>query len=83
MTIAKRPLPSLRFCIYEQPGRKKFVMALIPQTTPRGKVLPGLWAMPGGRIENTETIIERCKAAKWHHEITGKDGGRRRGRRPS
>lgn len=78
MSNAKRPLPSLRFAIYERAGRKGFVMALIPQTTPRGKVLPNLWAMPGGGIENTETLIERCKRCQWHYEITGSDDSTKR-----
>lgn len=77
MTIAKLPLPSLRFVIYAKPH----TVRLIPQTTPRGRVLPGLWALPGGRIENTDMIVERCKQHGWRCEIVGNDGSAKRGRR--
>lgn len=77
MTIAKRPLPSLRFVIYARPH----TIRLIPQTTPKGKVLPGLWAIPGGGIENTEDVIARCAAKCWRFEIIGHDGSTKRGRR--
>ncbi len=85
MTTAKRPLPSLRFTIYYlRPSMvPQLIMRLIPQTTPRGKVLPNLWALPGGRIENTEQLIERCKAHDWRYQITGSDGAAKRGRRPT
>lgn len=76
MTDAKRPLPSLRLVIYARPH----TIRLIPQTTPKGRVLPGLWAIPGGGISNTQQVSDRCKLHGWRWEIIGHDGSRRRGR---
>lgn len=78
MTDKKRPLPSLRFVIYLPDHR---VMRLIPQTTPKGIVIPGLWALPGGRIKTTDWLKACCKREGWRFEITGSDGSRKRGRR--
>ncbi len=78
MTIAKRPLPSLRMVI--RPLAGDWVVKLIPQTTPRGKVLPDLWAMPGGQIWSTEKIKSHCAQKLMRCEIVGDDGSRRRGR---
>lgn len=76
MTDAKRPLPSLRFVIYAKPH----TIRLIPQTTPKGRVLPDLWAIPGGRIESTANVVKTCVLFGWRYEITGDNGVRRRGR---
>ena len=78
MTDKKRPLPSLRFVIMLGGGQQ---MRLIPQTTPKGVVIPGLWALPGKDIKTTDWLIGRCKREGWRFEITGSDGSRKRGRR--
>ena len=58
MTRPKRPLPSLRFVVlqgYEELYR------FIPQTTPKGRVLPDLWVLPGAEIRHTSELIDLCK----------------------
>ena len=75
MTLPKRPLPSLRFVIRVDANT---FYSMIPQTTPKGRVLPNLWAVPGERITSTDELIERCKRHGWTWKIIGDAGGRRR-----
>jgi hypothetical protein len=69
MTLPKRPLPSLRFVIYSRTG--VLMYRLIPQTTPKGRVIPDLWAIPGERIEHTTELAQLCKRNGWRHRIEG------------
>lgn len=70
MTDPKKPLPSLRFVIYT----RLQIFQLIPQTTPKGRVIPDVWAVPGDRLMHTNELKERCRANNWRWEITGDDG---------
>jgi hypothetical protein len=76
MTRAKRPLPTLRFVVIGRDG--KVLYRLIPQTTPKGNVLPDLWAMPGERIVNTADLAKRCRRYGWRYRIEGDTGSRRK-----
>lgn len=75
MTAPKRPLPSLRFVIMLGGGRQ---YRLIPATTPKGRVMQDLWAVPGDQIMHTNQLKARCKRNGWRYEIHGDDGDRRR-----
>src|SRR5690606_6854178 len=77
MTRPKRPLPSLRFVVLQ--GYKE-LYRFIPQTTPKGRVLPDLWAIPGAEIRHTSELIDLCMRRGWRWRIEG-DDGRRRSRR--
>ena len=74
MTRPKRPLPSLRFVVLQ--GYKE-LYRFIPQTTPKGRVLPDLWAIPGADIRHTSELIDLCKRRGWRWRIEGDDGRRR------
>ena len=79
MTTAKRPLPSLRFVISSRGGRgvaPGVLFRLIPHTDSKGRVTPDLWCLPGGQLESTDALIERCKRAGWSWERKGSDGRR-------
>lgn len=73
MTEPKRPLPSLRFVMHITRGQS---VALIPQTTPKGYVVPDIWALPGGKVETTDMLIKRCKKNRWRWEIVGESNRR-------
>lgn len=76
MTLPKRPLPSLRFIITSRGGTVLF--RLIPQTTPKGRVMQDLWAVPGDSIQHTSQLGERCKAQGWRWRIEGASAAPRR-----
>jgi hypothetical protein len=77
MTDAKRPLPTLRFVITVKKG---VIYHLIPQTTPKGRVITDVWAVPGDQLMHTNDLIARCKAQGWKYEIQGDIGNQRRNR---
>ena len=75
MTVAKRPLPSLRFVVFVSKMEK---YELIPQTTPKGRIIADVWAVPGDQLMHTNDLIARCKARGWKYEIQGDIGNQRR-----
>lgn len=75
MTLPKKPLPSLRFVLLDAKGNT--VMKLIPQTTEKGRVIEGRWAVPGQRMMTTYELTELCKKRGWLWRIVGDDGRKR------
>lgn len=71
MTRPKLPLPSLRFVILTSTGTE--IYQLIPATTPKGKVIADLWALPGNKMENTLGLKAMCRRNGWRHRIEGEE----------
>lgn len=69
MTRPKLPLPGLRFVVLTRTGTELY--RLIPQTTPKGRVMQDLWAVPGGRILNTDELKAVCRTSGWRYRIEG------------
>lgn len=68
MTRPKRPLPTLRFVIRDN---GKLLFRLIPITTPKGFVIPDLWAVPGCKTRRTDELMALCKKRGWRGSIEG------------
>lgn len=69
MTRPKLPLPSLRFVILTRTGTKLY--ELIPQTTPKGRVIADHWCLPGAAIKTTDELKAMCRLNGWRHKIEG------------
>lgn len=69
MTRPKLPLPPLRFVILTRTGHE--IYRLIPQTTPKGRIVQGMWAVPGGQIKYTDELKAMCRRNGWQHRVEG------------
>lgn len=69
MTRPKLPLPSLRFVILTRSGAVLY--QLIPETTPKGRVVADRWCLPGGKIKTTDELKAMCRRNGCRHKIEG------------